>query len=151
MSYRCKPDYPGKPGRKPGKGGPGRPENLVPFSAMTPERAFEIRSAGGKATAARFARQRTFAEALHAMLSQPLPEGVADDTTRAIIDARDDSGKPESVQDAVVASLLLRAITGDKTAVEACKLILAQIGEATPEKQEITVVAGSNEVTGYMG
>ena len=92
---------------------------------LSPKEAREQGSKGGKASAAKRAERKTFREGLLLLLNEPLKDkggNVTDKTT----------------QDAIIAGLVKRAISGDTRAFE---MIRDTIGEKP--MQEITVSTGN--------
>lgn len=124
--------------------------NLIPVTERTPEEQRAISSKAGKASGLAKKRRKAFREAIVDALSAKMPDGVIDEETEAVINSMLRKGATPSLQDAMIAALFKIAISGEPRAVEAQKLILAQAGEDTPEKQQITIVAGA-EVEKYMG
>lgn len=88
-------------------------QNLRPQNMRTKSEQREIARKGGKAAAAKRAERKTFREGLLLLLNEPLKDksGVVTDKT---------------TQDAVIAGLVKRAISGD---VRAAEFIRDTIGE----------------------
>lgn len=128
-----------------------RSDNLIPVNERSPEEQKEIRRKGAEAANRKKRERKAFREAVLEGLSCKLPGGVTDEETDAIVDAMIRKGGSPCIQDAIIAALFRIAVSGEPRSVEASKLILAQIGEDTPERSEITIRAESAEVDDYMG
>ena len=118
--------------------------NLIPANERTKEELSAMGRKGQPRAAKKRVENRTFREAITAGLRSVMPGGVLDEGTSAMVDAIIKSGKCASVQDAIIAALFRVAVSGEPRSVEAAKLILAQIGEDTAEKQEIVVKVDSS-------
>lgn len=113
--------------------------NLIPVTERSPEEQRAISKKGQAASAKKRRERKAFREAVLDGLSCKLPGGVTDEETEAIVDAMIRKGGTPNIQDAIIAALFRIAVSGEPRSVEAAKLILAQIGEDTAEKQEIVV------------
>lgn len=88
-------------------------QNLRPQNMRTKSEQREIARKGGKAAAAKRAERKTFREGLLLLLNEPLKDKSGQTTDK-------------TTQDAVIAGLIKRAISGD---VRAAEFIRDTIGE----------------------
>ena len=99
--------------------------NQQNLRAPTPAEARERGRKGGKASAAKRAERKTFREGLLMLLREPLKDKAGQVTDK-------------TTQDAIIAGLVKRAISGDTRAFE---MIRDTIGEKPV--QDITVTSGN--------
>ena len=92
-------------------------QNLRPQNTRTKSEQREIARKGGKASAAKRAERKTFREGLLLLLNEPLKDKAGQTTDK-------------TTQDAIIAGLVKRAISGDTRAFE---MIRDTIGEKPVE------------------
>ena len=109
----------------------GKNNNLIPMNERSPEERRAIQSKGGKAGAKAKAERKTMRERFLALRDTPLPKDQQRDGIK-------------TYGDAWAYSMSELVCEGKAGAVEAMKLMLAQIGEDTAEKQEIVVKVDSS-------
>ena len=116
----------------------GKNNNLIPCNERTKEQLSEMGRKGAAARKKTLAERRTMRERFLALRDMPLPKDQQTDQIKTYGDAW-----AYSMSDLVV--------QGKQGAVEAMKLMLAQIGEDVAEKQEIKVVYNNSEAADLMG
>lgn len=111
-------------------------QNLIPFSQMDRETAQKIRSKGGKASAAKHAKQKTFKEILEAFLELPV---TADDEVFEDLDWETQKKMREvglTYADLINLSVIREAKKGNMRAYEAVR---DQLGQKPIEKTEVKI------------
>ena len=106
-------------------------ENLKPFSEMSPERAREIQSKGGKASGEARARKKAMREQAEVLLSLPLKDKKAKATLKAL---GLDTGDLDN-QMIIVAAMWKRAAQGD---IEAATWLRDLLGEKPADQLAIS-------------
>ena len=107
----------------------GRNDNLIPFNERTPEEQAEIRRKGAYAKAKKMRKAKAMKDKWLAMRDMPLPDNHP---------LRDEGC--ETYGDGWAFAMSDKVMKGENGSVEAMKLILAQMGEAAPEQQDIRIV-----------
>ncbi len=115
------------------------------FDMMTPEERAECGRRGGIASGEAKRRKKALKETLEVLLSMPLKSGKAADIER-VKGFSDLKGKNINVQEAMLVSMLQRALKGN---VQAAEYIRDTVGENPAQKVEAEVDMDLNITVDY--
>ena len=135
----------------PKKRGGNNNQNLIPVNRLSPEEAKRRSSNGGKKTAENARKRKAFKESLELLLTMTLREGekVDIETIKSLEGLSGKGGARNiTVQDAILAAQLQKALKGDVRAFENIAKIIqptadaSTLAEAVGTKIEFTDLSG---------
>ena len=116
----------------------GKNNNLIPCNERTKEQLSEMGKKGAATRRKQNAEKRTMRERFLMLRDMPLPKDQQTDTLKTF-------------GDAWAWSMSQLIVDGKAGAVEAMKLLLAQIGEDAVEKSEVRIVYDNKDADELMG
>lgn len=116
------------------------PHRLDVLDQTDPDKAFRVRSSGGKKAGELRKKKKAIREIFETIMSTDVPSELVDDTIRALTHGNDNI----TVSDAMVAAIIRNVlVNGDE---KSFNIAVKQIGQDLPEKTEITMrFAGMDE------